>query len=96
MGDIGYRKELPEGTYLLDEEPEGSVSGQYRAIVIEPDVFERVQDYTRSSPTGPSPGRVYRKNHGWPPNMDDNWFVFFVIDGPDKGQIHVPYSVLLT
>lgn len=37
--------------------------------------FDRLSDYTRSQPTSPSPGRIYKKNLHWtgPPA---NWFVY--------------------
>ena len=38
--------------------------------------FDSILDYTRSQPTAPSPGRVYKKNLGWLPQHHDNWFMY--------------------
>jgi hypothetical protein len=46
--------------------------------------FDDIADYTQSRPTGPRPGRVYKKNHGWPITMDDNWFVYVCRAAPDE------------
>jgi hypothetical protein len=47
--------------------------------------FEKLADYTRSQPTSPSPGRVYKKNLHWsgPP---DNWFVYVCALDPEDSN----------
>lgn len=79
MSDIDYVDDLPEGTFewLDDADPP--------AYAVTPSVFERIGDYTRSQPTGPSPGRIYRKNRGWPGDMDDNWFVYVCVPDIEPG-----------
>lgn len=62
-GHVHYLRELPVSDYILDdvERPSGQ-----RFLICTPDVFFSIADYTRSQPTGPSPGVVYRKNLLWP------------------------------
>lgn len=66
-----------------------------RTCTLSQATFERIGDYTRSQPTTPSAGRVYRKNLN--PNGDlQNWFIYIVIDDPaGDGQLNVPYRVVL-
>lgn len=39
------------------------------------EIFDNIADYTQSMPTGPSPGRIYKKNLHWsgPPS---NWHIY--------------------
>ena len=93
MGHVHYLKDLPTREYLLDpiERPVGT-----RHIVITLDAFLSIGDYTRSQPTAPSPGRVYKKNLHWtgPPS---NWFVYVCeADPAEEGwTFHHPYAVIL-
>lgn len=62
-GHVHYLRELPQSDFLLDdvERPVGQ-----RFMLCTSAVFWSIADYTRSQPTGPSPGRVYRKDLLWP------------------------------
>lgn len=58
-----------------------AISHADRTITLTQEIFEGIGDYTRSQPTGPSAGRVYRKNLMWDkvnhPDEPDNWFIFW-------------------
>lgn len=93
MGDIHYVKDVPKGTLLLDDP---SISASERHCIIDPTSFERLGNYTQSMPTGASPGRIYKKNLGWPKEMDDNWIVYLVTRSEQEGYVdHNPYKALL-
>lgn len=87
-----YLKDLDEESYALvnvDQNPR---------ILIERSAFNSIGDYTRSQPTGPSPGRVYRCNLGWHPDMADNWFVYVCEAGTGKDEgwvVHRPYKAVI-
>lgn len=85
MSDIHYTKDIPDGAIRW-------TLGKRSPAIVTQNVFDRLGDYTRSVPTGPTPGRVYKKNLGWPPNMEDNWFIYFCVRDPndDKMVLHVP------
>lgn len=72
---IQYLKDVPKGSFLSSRE----------CVVIEREVFERLSDYTRSSPTGASVGRVWKKDLHWsgPPS---NWFVYICDVDPNDGR----------
>lgn len=55
------------------------------ACIITQAAFDRLPNYTRSQPTGPRPGFVYRKNLHWtgPP---DNWFVYVCTLDPEDPE----------
>lgn len=65
-------------------------------------VLDRIDNYQTSTPTGPSPGRIYSRRMWWR-NGDKivwgDWYVFIVchdvFDKP-KTQLHYPYKVVLT
>lgn len=92
MGDIDYARDLPAGTFFAEDRGE-----HRRTVVIERATFERIGDYTRSQPTGPSPGRVYRKNLGWAPEHPDRWFVYWCQPDPTdpKFTLHYPFEALI-
>jgi hypothetical protein len=70
---------------------------QDRVCVVSQELFDALDDYTRSMPTSPSSGRVYKKNLGWrvfsrewQPELanfnfvedkPDNWWIYFVRNG---------------
>lgn len=76
MGDIHWLKDVPLDTLTWDDQ---------HAHVTEA-TFNRIGDYTRSQPTGPSPGRIYKKALNWP-NLqnggDPNWFIYICEEDPD-------------
>lgn len=91
-------RELVDGA---DFDPIESPRG--RACVIRRELFEQISDYTRSQPTGPSPGRIYRKALNWPAlsrqypdrfGEDPNWFIYVCVRAFDgSGVDHVPFHV---
>jgi hypothetical protein len=89
MGDIDYLKDVPAGALLVNKER--------NEVAVLRSTFDRIGDYTRSQPTAPSPGRIYRKNFGWPSSMDDRWFVYVVEQDPnDDGWVfQYPYEALI-
>lgn len=74
MGDISWLKDCPEGTILFNS----------TGVLVLRSTFDRLNDYTRSMPTGPSPGRVWKRSLFWTALMpshenfgqDPNWFVY--------------------
>jgi hypothetical protein len=76
-----YLRELDEESYALLPDCR---------ILIERAAFESISDYTRSQPTSPSAGRVYRKNLSWHPDCSDIWFVYIVRSDPYQ---HCLYKV---
>lgn len=74
MGDISWLKDVPEGTMLCNS----------NGVLVMRSTFDRLNDYTRSMPTGPSPGRVWKRALYWTALMpshehfgeDPNWFVY--------------------
>jgi hypothetical protein len=82
MGDISWARELPERVIINIPPTHNITQPQGRMVQMSRATFERIGDYTRSSPTSPSAGRIYRKNLGWPDHMEDNWFVYIVVDEP--------------
>lgn len=93
MGDVHWQHEMPDGEWRVHGAPETGVA------VLTERLFARIGDYTRSQPTGPSPGRVYRKNLVWAADHSDNWWLFLCEaafdDDPRSGVIHYPYRVVL-
>lgn len=86
--------ELPKDAVLLDSL---TIPVKDRiAIFDDPGVFGDISDYTRSRPTSPSEGRIYRKNLGWAPEHPDNWWFYLVLNATDGGggQLHHPYRVV--
>lgn len=95
MSGCHYVKDLP-GRIRLSEPPlhKPFAKGHRREVQLSQQTFESLADYTRSSPTAASPGRIYRKNLGWPKEMPDNWFIYLVVSYEDD-VIQVPYSVVI-
>lgn len=71
-GHVHYLSELDDEDYAVLPD---AVDGTHRILITE-DALRSIGDYTRSQPTGPSPGRVYRKNLGWAPEHPDSWWVY--------------------
>jgi hypothetical protein len=84
MGDKHYLEDLEAGTFLRSE----------KLIIITQEAFNRMGDYTRGQPTGPTPGRIYRKNHDWREGTPDQWWVFICEPAPEAGFVdHHPHRV---
>lgn len=91
MGDLHYQADVPKGTMLVNW---NSVP-RPQALVFR-STFERIGDYTRSQPTGPSAGRIYRKNLGWGTDTPDNWWIYFCEPDPKPGYVaHVPCQAII-
>ena len=92
-GHVHWVKDI-RGQMLLDPL---TTPTKHRCAVMSADTFESLGDYTRSCPTGPSPGRIYRKNLGWHPSTEDNWWVFVCERATDHpGYVdHHPYKALI-
>lgn len=86
MGDIHYWKDIP------DRGISWSLSTLHDYATVTQEVFDRLADYSRSQPTGPSSGRVYKKNLGWHPDDEDAWYIYMCIRDPndEKFVLHVP------
>ena len=92
MSRFHYLAELPPESYAFVDHP---ADGGLPKVLIEEPTFAQIGDYTRSQPTSPSPGRVYRKNFGWPDDMPDNWVLHVCEIDPDDPRyvLHRPYRV---
>ena len=80
--------------------PDDAIISDDIHCLMDQSTFEKIPDYTQSRPTGASPGRIYRKNLGWPDDMPDNWFVYICEsrEGDPGGVYHVgkPSLVIAT
>ena len=84
MGDIHYFVEMPVDQYRYDQ----------HVLIVTPDLFRRIGDYTQSKPTSPSPGRIYKKNLHWtgPPS---NWWVYLCEPSTEEGYVdHRPLRLV--
>lgn len=96
MGHVHYVKDLPSKIHLSEPPTHKPLSPHRREVMLDQATFDAIGDYTRSMPTGASAGRIWKRNLGWPEDVDDNWFVHIVIDAPDgDGQLHVPYAPVI-
>lgn len=88
MSHIHYLKDVPSGAMLLDTAT--------HACVVDRHVFEHIGNYTRSQPTSPSPGRIYRKDLNWPDPDAPNWFIYVTELDPEdpKFVLHHWHEVL--
>lgn len=91
----------------LERDKEGINTARGGECLISRDLFFQISDYTQSQPTGPSPGRMYRKALFWPAlrpreypeyiGRDPNWFLFLCVRTPDSRYAesvdHVPFHV---
>lgn len=73
-----------------------------RVCVVSQELFDALDDYTRSCPTSPRSGRVYKKNLDWRPETPDNWWIYFVRNGTwevrgeqVRGQLHHPFKLVV-
>lgn len=84
-GSVHWARDVAPGEMLRDD----------KHCVITRAALESIADYTQSRPTGPSPGRIYRKNLHWsgPPS---NWFVYICEPDAEPGfTLHRGLPVLL-
>src|SRR4051794_27474468 len=87
MGDIHYFIEMPIDQYRYDN----------NVLIVTPELFERIGDYTRSQPTSPSPGRIYRKNLGWHKQFPDNWWAYLCEPSAEEGYVdHRPLRLVVS
>ncbi len=79
-----------------------TVPNKDRCAVMAVETLESIGDYSRSSPTAPSAGRIYRKALTW--DLDNtgrlvfsNWWVFRCEADPadPKGTYHHPFRALV-
>ncbi len=107
--------ELPKSVWrddiVLDKittkrDSQGILSAVGGTALIKEELFFRISDYTRSQPTAPSVGRIYRKALNWPAlqgnfrhGEDPNWYFYLCVPTPDprpmfaKSVDHVPFKV---
>lgn len=74
MSSIQWIEQIKNEDFIFDEDQS--------VCLITREVFEGLSDYTRSQPTNPAPGRIYKKNLGWPSDMPDNWFAYWCLQDP--------------
>lgn len=84
---IHYFAELPQDqTLLLDGK-----------MMVTDYVFGQLAEYSTTTPTAPSLGRIYRRNLAWPdkPTKDD-WRVFVCEEDPEPGWVaHRPFQLVI-
>jgi hypothetical protein len=56
VGDVHWLRDLPDDAYAIDDVLDPP------AVIIEDRWFARLGEYSGTLPTGPSPGRVFRRN----------------------------------
>lgn len=76
MNDIHYLNQVPLNAIAVDT----------NSVIIQREVFDRLDDYTRSHPTGPRPGRIFKKNLHWS-GSPPNWFVYICWGDGDTGGV---------
>lgn len=87
MGDIHYFVEMPVEEYRYDR----------HVLIVTPELFRRIGDYTRSQPTSPSPGRIYKKNLGWHKQFPNNWWVYLCEPSTENGFVdHRPLRLVVS
>lgn len=81
-----------QGEILLDWTPPTPY-----VAVLEAATFDSIGDYTQSQPTGPSAGRIYRKNLDWRPDHPDRWYLYICRADPEdpKFTLHHPFKALI-
>ena len=104
-GNIMRVRDLPDDVWgtkvVLDKittfrDSKGILTAKGGDCLFDPELFEHISDYTRSQPTGPSVGRIYRKAFNWPAlnpesypeyvaqqGTDPNWYFFLCVKTPD-------------
>lgn len=117
-GHIARVKELPRGAFgklivldkiTVERDRKGILSAVGGECLFDPELFQKISDYTQSQPTAPSPGQIYRKALNWPAlrpvshpqhqGEDPNWFFYLCVRTPDsrpkyeKSVDHVPFHV---
>lgn len=93
---IAYVRELRSKIHLTEPPAHNPLVPHRREMLLDQTTFDAISDYTQSMPTAASEGRIWKRNLGWPEDMDDNWFVYLVINAPDgDGQLHVPYTPVI-
>jgi hypothetical protein len=84
---IHYLADIPEDEYaILDA-----------VMMVTQRVFTSLGEYSCSTPTGPRPGRIYRRNLVWPnePHPRIDWRVFVCEDDAEPGWVaHRPYHLV--
>ena len=68
MSEFHYVAKIPEAECFIDDDQ----------ILLTQRVFDGLGEYSCSLPTGPSPGRIYRRNLRWPKESRNpsNWLVY--------------------
>lgn len=95
MNHINYLSEIPPETIIFDPltVPPGS-----RHVVISWATWDRISAYDFSTPTSPSPGRVYRKRNWHALEDDKHWWLYVVKSDPvdqKMYQNHHPFKALV-
>lgn len=95
---ISFLKDLDERAYVLELPTDPH--HERGSIAIETETFFKIDEYAWSTPTAPSPGRIYRRSYKAEHDPERlNHYVFVVADEPGtdgKTQIHIPCEVMFT
>lgn len=93
---VSYLNDVQQDTLVYLDPTEKPIKAPRVAVFTDFTSFARIDDYTASMPTGPSPGRCYRKNTDWRPGTPDQWWFFVVENDPSdpRYQLHHGYVVV--
>lgn len=95
--------DMPPGEFAIvgERRYDNGEVGPLPLFVVTEVVFGRIANYTRSTPTGPRPGRVYRKLSNWHQvetvGADPLWYVY-VCDrepGSEDAVLHHPHEAVV-
>ena len=102
MGHVHYQKDIDWDQCLIDDL---TVPVKDRLVFMPQKIFDSIGDYTRSCPTSPSAGRIYKKALNWPAlygdyrhDEDPNWWIFLCENDPDEEGyvLHHPFKVVIS
>lgn len=89
--DRHYLWALPTNEYSMDHQNQ-------TFTVLTRRLLKDLATYDTSLPTGPTPGRIYKRNMTWNrTDLPDEYYVYICVAEPgDTGYIlHVPYKVII-
>lgn len=88
MGHVSWLKDLNGKLHLSEPPAYKPLERRHREVLIEREVFESINAYENTTPTGPSAGRIYVRHKAAPTpgnpyavDMEEGW-LFIVINEP--------------
>jgi hypothetical protein len=87
---------MPGSIHYLNQFPKRAWAIIDSRMIVDEQMFEQLAEYSCSTPTGPSVGRIYKRNLVWPntPLLQVDWRVFICEEDPRPGWVaHHPYHL---